>query len=48
MFNFIIKFLNGNREQQQQQRQQQQIFSEQYRRAYNKLWIQSLRAYSLS
>ena len=41
MFNFIIKFFNGNREQ-----QERQIFSEQYRRAYNKLWIQSLRTYS--
>ncbi len=44
MFNFIIKFFNGK----QQQQQQPQIFSEQYRRAYNKLWIQSLRTYSPS
>jgi hypothetical protein len=39
MFEFIIKFFK-------QPRRQEIIFSEQYRRAYNKLWIQSLRTYS--
>ena len=39
MFDFIIKFFK-------QPRRQENIFSEQYRRAYNKLWIQSLRTYS--
>jgi hypothetical protein len=39
MFDFIIKFLK-------QPRRQENIFSEQYKRSYNKLWIQSLRTYS--
>ena len=42
MFDFIIKFLKEK----QPQAQQAQIFSEQYRRSYNKLWIQSLRTHS--
>lgn len=41
MFDFIIKFFK-----EKQPRRQENIFSEQYKRSYNKLWIQSLRTYS--
>ena len=48
MFNFIIHFFNKNPQAQAQTQTQHQnyIFSEQYRRSYNKLWINKLRTYS--
>ena len=41
MFDFIIKLFK-----EKQPPRQENIFSEQYKRSYNRLWIQSLRTYS--
>lgn len=54
MFNYIINFFKNNQTQNQSDIQKQaqpqtynpnQLFNEQYRIAYNKLWIKKIRNY---
>ena len=54
MLNFIINFFNKKQEQEQEKKQEQKqvqkenfcnIYNEQYRNAYNRLWIKKIRNY---
>ena len=48
MFNYIINFFTKNQSEikkDNQPQHQNQLFNEQYRNAYNKLWIKKIRNY---
>jgi hypothetical protein len=50
MFNYIINFFTKsqseiNKDNQSQYQPNNQLFNEQYRNAYNKLWIKKIRNY---